>query len=277
MDAMEIVEDDRVKKIKSAVGSDFSDADIKGALAKSGDDVDGAIRCILDNLPVSVKRTSTGGSRVLHQVKQEPLEGSGESTGGNLVQTVRGKKITFDDFCRENNVKVMSMEEYEKTYGSCGALSGSDEKTKIKTEPVECESKDITGGDGNSDKGYEGKKSLVLMKPESDKKEVGSLLNAGITEGGVKSEMGNEVEKGFVSVEPKIEQKEVVPLVEPKIEKTEDWSAMANGESVNGSKPNSEADIKPDVAAIKVIEPEVELVTVAVTPKLPNLEKGSVK
>ncbi|XP_057957622.1 DNA repair protein RAD5B isoform X2 [Malania oleifera] len=72
--------EEKIQKIRAALGKELSRVDILRALSLSGNGIDAAVKFILDtrefwSRPVTVKRTVTStGARVSAQIKQEPSE-----------------------------------------------------------------------------------------------------------------------------------------------------------------------------------------------------------
>ncbi|KAF3456838.1 hypothetical protein FNV43_RR01492 [Rhamnella rubrinervis] len=135
---------ENVEKVRAYFGPEMPESDILRALSQSGYDPYAAINFILINAkPITVIRTSTAtGARISTQIKQEVLE---EPEGHLLPESkpwshvkeeqckgvenkVSGKpRMSFDEFLKATNTKVMTTEEYLRTQEKEEVL---EEKTK---------------------------------------------------------------------------------------------------------------------------------------------------
>lgn len=141
--------EEKIKKVQSVVGSELPESFIERTLTSNGGDADEAIKYILENpgflaRPLSVVRTVTStGARVSTKmmqevdsmesekeakptvrVKEEPdlgfedkgIESSGVSSDrqNGTSKVIATSKMTFDEFLKLTNTKVMSDEEYSK-------------------------------------------------------------------------------------------------------------------------------------------------------------------
>ncbi|KAF8392233.1 hypothetical protein HHK36_022575 [Tetracentron sinense] len=113
MATMATGEDEKMAKIRSAIGSYLPESDILQTLLISGNNPDAAINVILDTPgflsgSVTVKRTGTStGARISTQIKQETLEGS---DGYDSVKGLKAKvrvKGEESEMGFENKVSVM--------------------------------------------------------------------------------------------------------------------------------------------------------------------------
>ncbi|CAK9318722.1 unnamed protein product [Citrullus colocynthis] len=122
---------EKVKKVRSAVGPDLPDSFIQRTLLTSDGDIDEAIKYILQNpgflaRPLSVVRTVTStGARVSTQFMQDEsgfgfedkgIENRGASSDRpeGLPKAIRTWETRFDEFLKQTNTKVMSDEKYSK-------------------------------------------------------------------------------------------------------------------------------------------------------------------
>lgn len=153
MEANGILEE-KINKVRSAVGPELPESFIVRTLSRNGDDSDEAIKYILQNpgflaKPLTVVRTVTStGARVSAQIKQDddPMESKEEAKPTGTNSTVRVKeepvsgledegvesgevssdrpkvlpkvigtsRMTFEEFIQLTNTKVMSDEECRK-------------------------------------------------------------------------------------------------------------------------------------------------------------------
>lgn len=99
-----VEEEVTIKKV-----SEMPESDILQAVSVSGDYPDAAAKLVVDNpLPVTVKRTMTStGARVSAQIRREEDSEESEKEKVNVAS-----RMSFDDFLRVTNTKVMTTEEY---------------------------------------------------------------------------------------------------------------------------------------------------------------------
>ena len=153
-----MVKEEKIKKVRSVIGFETPESDILQALSHSGDDPDAAIKFLAENpCPVSVSRTITStGVRISTQIKEEVKE--------ELVVTKVAVTpgMSFDDFLKATNTKVMTTEEYIKSHAkellkepevgeSCSGLEPK--IVLVKEEP---------------DVGFEKEGKIVRVKEEPD-------------------------------------------------------------------------------------------------------------
>ncbi|KAF7837509.1 DNA repair protein RAD5B [Senna tora] len=205
---------DVVHKVRSRVGSQVPEAIIIRALSECGFDPNAAVKFINDNpgflaRPLMVVRTmtSTGGARVSAPIKQEVLDlddsdivmkdsqekafGKQDSLkqemGPNGSQPLTNNgRLSFDDFLKATNTKVMTDDEYRNS------LIGLESSTQTERGVLESEKllekvpviKQEMSNLDDSDIVMKDSKEEVLGKQDSLKQEMGSNGSQPLTNNG---------------------------------------------------------------------------------------------
>lgn len=254
MEANGILEE-KIKKVRSAVGPELPESFIERTLLRNGGDPDEAIKYILENpgllaRPLSVVRTVTStGARVSTQimqddsmeseekakptttptvrVKEEPglgFEDKGEESEGVSLDRPKGaqkvigtSKITFDEFLKLTNTKVMSNEECRKILKENRAAEGikPSAKIEVKEEAVEAIAQHCESGNVRvkEEPDLEFKNRVFTKeassgtqsfpKPVSSKPRTSSVDSGGMQKNGTLSNDGKcKVEDGDFPIEP---------------------------------------------------------------------------
>lgn len=177
MEPEPVGEEDAVQKVRSRIGFEVPVAVVLRALSEYGFDPDAAVKFLNDNLgylarPLTMVRTktSTGGARLLAPIKQEVFDDSfipkenikqevfddsyfskkeevfekpisvKEEPGTSVSQPFTNTNISFDEFLRATNTKVMSQDECLKSLGkleSSTQTEGVELKNKLGSEQLD--------------------------------------------------------------------------------------------------------------------------------------------
>ena len=107
-----MVKEEKIKKVRSVIGFETLELDILQALSHFGDDPDATIKFLTENpCLVSVSQTITSrGVRISTQIKEKVKE---ELVVTKVIVTLG---MSFDDFLKAMNTKVMTTKEYIKSY-----------------------------------------------------------------------------------------------------------------------------------------------------------------
>lgn len=147
------INQENINKVRAYFGTEMPESDILQALSQSGNNPYAAINFILKNAkPITVIRMSTAtGARISTQIKQEvseELEGHllpelkpksqvKEEQGKGVENKVSGMpRMSFDEFLKATNTKVMTTEEYMRTQKEEEVL---EEKTKSQVKEEHCD------------------------------------------------------------------------------------------------------------------------------------------
>lgn len=130
------INQENVEKVQSFFGPELPESDVLRALRHSGNNPDAAVRFILNNAqPVTVVRTCTAtGARISAHIQQEAQEEQCKEGVGNKVD---GKpRMSFEEFLKATDTKVMTTEEYLRTQKKEEAL---EEKPKCQVKEEQCD------------------------------------------------------------------------------------------------------------------------------------------
>lgn len=128
-------DEEKIKTVRSIVGSETPESDIRRGLSLSGDDPAAAAKFIADNpVLVTVKRTMTStGARISAQIGGEEQPEESEKEKGEKVSVY--SRMSFDEFLRVTDTKVMTTEEYLESKPSDESRCEANETIQFKEEP----------------------------------------------------------------------------------------------------------------------------------------------